>query len=113
MGSENPSGADNQQETKLVLTLIERVPPVVKRRDFAAFATIVRSLHAKEHRSPAGFERIVRLAYGMNANGKQRARPIEDVLGILRDCTPGVHHDGGTKIQSDPYGDMRSQAEMT
>lgn len=94
-----------------VIPFFERVPLLVKRNDFTAFATIVRSLAANEHRDRAGFERIVRLAYGTNAHGKQRARPIEDVLGILRDCTPGVPD--GTKRQSDPYGDMRSQAEMT
>ncbi len=30
--------------------------------------------------APAGFERLARLAYAMNANGKQRARTIEEVL---------------------------------
>lgn len=77
-----------------VIPFFERVPLLVKRGDFDAFATIVRSLAAQEHRERAGFERIVRLAYGTNANGKQRARPIEDVLGILRDCTPGAPDTG-------------------
>jgi LAGLIDADG endonuclease len=104
---------DRSALLQCVIPFFERVPPVVKQRDFRAFATIVRSLAAKEHRNAAGFERLVRLAYGMNANGKQRARPVEAVLGILRDCTPGARPEGGTKIQSDPCGDMRSQAEMT
>jgi hypothetical protein len=77
-----------------VIPSFERHPPHVKARDFASFATIVRSLEAKEHFTTAGFERLVRLAYGMNANGKQRSRPIEGVLGILRDCTPGSHEVG-------------------
>ncbi len=36
--------------------------------------------------------------------------------GILRDCTPGTLEPTpfeNVKIQSDPHGDMRSQAEMT
>jgi hypothetical protein len=32
--------------------------------------------------------------------------------GILRDCTPGPSI-SSVKVQSDPHGDMRSQAEMT
>ena len=63
-----------------IIPFFERNPLVVKGYDFQAFADIVRSLRRKEHLTPAGFERLVRLAYGMNANGKQRARTLEDVL---------------------------------
>jgi hypothetical protein len=63
-----------------VVPFFEQHPPVVKRNDFEAFAIIVRSMRRKEHLSPVGFERLVRIAYGMNANGKQRARTIEQVL---------------------------------
>ena len=52
----------------------------VKQNDFEAFAVIVRSMRKKEHLSSDGFERLVRLAYGMNANGKQRSRSIEQAL---------------------------------
>jgi hypothetical protein len=96
-----------------VIPFFERHPLRVKAHDFAAFATIVRSLAAKEHRDRSGFERLVQLAYGMNGRGKQRSRTMEDVLGILRDCTPGPRTTSGVKRQSDPYGDIRSQAEMT
>ena len=41
----------------------------------------------------------------------------ETVNGILRDCTPGTpverHDRSDVKVQSDPHGDMGSQAEMT
>ena len=37
-------------------------------------------LVVKEHLTRDGFERAVRLAYGMNAAGKQRARSLETVL---------------------------------
>ena len=67
--------------------LVERVIPffrlhlpVVKRADFERFADIVRRLEAREHFTPEGFEHIVRLAYAMTANGKQRTRSLETVL---------------------------------
>ena len=63
-----------------VLPFFELHRPVVKRQDFESFSIVVRSMRRKEHLSTVGFERLVRLAYGMNANGKQRARTIEQVL---------------------------------
>jgi hypothetical protein len=63
-----------------ILPFFERYPLRVKRNDFQAFADIVRSMRRKEHLTESGFERLVRLAYGMNANGKQRSRSIEQVL---------------------------------
>ena len=42
---------------------------------------IVRSMPQKEHLEPEGFERLLRLAYAMNAEGKQRKRSIETDLG--------------------------------
>ena len=71
-------GLRNLEES--VVPFFEIHPPRVKRRDFEAFAVIVRSMRNKEHLSRHGFERLVRLAYGMNANGKQRARTLEQVL---------------------------------
>jgi len=63
-----------------VVPFFEHHPLRVKNQDFATFAMIVRSLRRKEHLEPDGFERIARLAYGMNARGKQRARSLESVL---------------------------------
>jgi hypothetical protein len=53
---------------------------LVKSEDFRAFASVVRAMQRKEHLTDVGFERIVGLAYGMNANGKQRSRSIGEVL---------------------------------
>ncbi len=53
---------------------------VVKQADFLIFSEIVRGMMRKEHLTGWGFERLVRLAYGMNANGKQRARSMDEVL---------------------------------
>jgi hypothetical protein len=63
-----------------VLPFFEQYPLIVKRRDFTSFAVIVRSMRMKEHLTRSGFERLVHLAYGMNANGKQRSRIIEQVI---------------------------------
>ena len=63
-----------------VLPFFERFPLVVKGSDFQSFAVIVRSMLKKEHLTNVGFERLLRLAYGMNANGKQRSRNIEQIL---------------------------------
>jgi LAGLIDADG endonuclease len=63
-----------------IVPFFELHPLMVKQNDFKAFAVIVRSMRKKEHLSSDGFERLVRLAYGMNANGKQRSRSIEQVL---------------------------------
>ena len=63
-----------------VVPFFERHPLVVKRNDFSTFAAIVRSMRKKEHLTRSGFERLVHLAYGMNANGKQHSRSIEQVL---------------------------------
>ena len=68
----------NLEET--VLPFFEQHPLVVKESDFLSFAVIVRAMRRKEHLTSSGFERLVRLAYGMNANGKQRTRNIEQVL---------------------------------
>jgi LAGLIDADG endonuclease len=65
---------------RYILPFFESHPPVVKLRDFLAFAAIVRLLREKRHFTPSGFEQAVRLAYGMNLAGKQRARSLSDVL---------------------------------
>ena len=69
------------------IQLVERVIPFfeanelrIKRDDFVKFAEIVRSIRNRDHHRPGEFERIVRLAYAMNARGKQRKRPIDDIL---------------------------------
>lgn len=63
-----------------ILPFFEQHRLLVKDDDFVRFATIVRSMRRKEHMHPDRFEALVRLAYAMNLHGKQRARPIEDIL---------------------------------
>ena len=63
-----------------ILPFFERYPLRIKGADFELFATIVRAMRRKEHLRPDGCERLVRVAYSMNENGKQRARTIDEVL---------------------------------
>jgi LAGLIDADG endonuclease len=94
-----------------VLPFFERHPLVVKAGDFCRFAAIVRSMRRKEHLAHDGFERLVRLAFAMNADGKQRSRTIDQVLAGSSETVRQARE--SVMRQSDPHGDMRSQAEMT
>ena len=69
------------------IQLVERIIPFfeehelrIKRDDFEKFADIVRSIRSRAHHRREEFDRIVTLAYSMNARGKQRKRPIGDIL---------------------------------
>ncbi len=99
-----------------VLPFFERYPLVVKAGDFRSFSVIVTAMRRKEHLDADGFERLVRLAFMMNANGKQRSRSIDEILMGSSETArqaPSSHAARDVKIQSDPHGDMGSQAEMT
>jgi len=63
----------------------------VKDQDFLTFATIVKAMTRRDHLTEEGFERIVRLAYGMNANRKQRARTLAEVLEGSSETTRHAH----------------------
>jgi len=80
--------------------LIERVLPFYERymafsfktRDYHLFREILMALERKHHFDPHGLVEIVKLAYQMNMVGKQRKRPIAEVIGrILRDFTPDAN----------------------
>jgi hypothetical protein len=82
---------------RTVLPFFERHPLVVKREDFQAFAEIVKSMRSKEHLTELGFERLLRISYGMNANGKQRARNIEEILAGSSETVRGAPSPTGTQ----------------
>ena len=61
-------------------------------------------------------ERRVRSTNSENPSGAENQQETANACRILRDCTRGSFvgtRRRMTKIQSDPHGDMRSQAEMT
>ena len=80
MSSDNPTGADDQQETASAVD---------------------------------GVERVARLAYSRNAVGEQRSRSLETVLAGSSETARQAPPVPVAKVQSDPHGDMGSQAEMT
>jgi LAGLIDADG endonuclease len=98
--------------TGCIIPFFERYSLLVKADDFRAFAAIVRGLARKEHLTTTGFERLVRLAYGMNANGKQRKRTLDEVLAGSSET---VRQASATRAmrQSDLHGDMQSEPEMS
>ena len=60
-----------------------------RRDDFERFRLILDLFARGAHREAAGLALIVEIAYAMNLNGKQRKRPLQDVLDrILRGHTP-------------------------
>ncbi len=76
---------------KVIVPFFEEERLMVKVQDFLTFATIVKSMTRRDHLVDEGFERIVRLAYGMNANGKQRSRTLEEVLEGSSETTRHAH----------------------
>ncbi len=63
-----------------VIPFFERNPLHVKDQDFHRFADIVGRLRRKDHFTDSGFEHIVRTAFAMNQDGKQRARTLDEIL---------------------------------
>jgi hypothetical protein len=95
---------------QLIVPFFEVQRLLVKDRDSRFFTQIVRAMRRKEHLTAKGFESVVRLAYGMNANGKQRARTLEEVSGGSSETARQApsEHESKVKVQSDPHGDMGS-----
>ncbi len=63
-----------------IIPFFEQYPLRVKRDDFESFARIVRAVRDRSHHRPEIFQEIVTLAYSMNRRGKQRGRPISEIL---------------------------------
>ena len=63
----------------------------VKDQDSRIFSVVVEAMSRREHLTDEGFSRVVRLAYGMNANGKQRTRTLEEVLAGSSETTRQAH----------------------
>ena len=77
--------------------IVQRVIPFFERymtfshkvRDFQLFRDVVMAMEQKSHFDPQGLVKIVVFAYQMNMAGKQRRRPIGEIIErILRDYTP-------------------------
>jgi hypothetical protein len=69
-----------RQLEERILPFFETHELRIKRDDFLKFARIVRAIRRREHHRPEIFEEIVRLAYEMNAHGRQRKRSLDQIL---------------------------------
>jgi hypothetical protein len=102
--------------------LLERVIPFFERNpmlsskhaDFQKFAGIVRELALGNHRTDAGFRRLLDVAISMNGDGRYRKVRWNELVAVQN--PQRLHARQGReawKIQSELHGDMQSQAEMT
>ena len=89
-----------------------------RQHDFARVRRVIVDAMRAEGAPRRRRVRTARPACLRDERARQAAEPTieRDPDGILRDCTPGTLSYASlerVKIQSDPHGDMRSQAEMT
>ena len=82
-----------------VQTIVEKILPHFDRyplrsgklQDYLVFRQIVLRMRHKEHLNPLGFVELARLAFTMNATGKQRQYTLAMIeSGILRGHTPDL-----------------------
>jgi hypothetical protein len=72
---------DNRKQlAEKIIPFFSRYRLVVKARDFESFKEIVTGLEKKEHSTREGFERLLRIAFSMNMNGKQRRYKLDEIL---------------------------------
>ena len=104
--------ASRRSISEKVIPFLDRYMVFSSRKsDIMRFKQILEMFEHGLHRTQEGLVTIVKLAYGMNHDGKQRRRPIQDVIDrILRGHTPDdVVRDA--MIWSDLHGDMENQAD--
>ena len=69
-----------KQLEERILPFFDQYELHIKRDDFHRFSDIVKGVRNRRHHRPEEFNRLVHVAYAMNAHGKQRERPIESIL---------------------------------
>lgn len=72
---------DNRRQlAEKVIPFFEKYPLWVKSDDFGKFKFVVESLERKDHADLGKFKKMLRTAFSMNLDGKQRRYDIEQVL---------------------------------
>ena len=71
-----------------VLPFFHRYKPIVKTEEFRKFAEIVEALEAGQHHDLNRFKVLLATAYTMNYEGKQRRRPLFELVDDLEAQTP-------------------------
>lgn len=63
-----------------VIPFFDKYPLITKYDAYQKFREIVLAIDKKEHLTSKGFERLVRIAYSMNQQGKGRKRTLQEIL---------------------------------
>jgi hypothetical protein len=105
-----------------VPTIVEKILPHFDRyplqsgkvHDYQVFRQIVLRMRQKEHLDPLGFVELARLAFTMNATGKQRQYTLATIeSGILRGHTPDLPFQEEDMVRSVWRHTERGRTEMT
>ena len=76
---------DRKDLLQKVIPFFEKFPlQTEKRKDFGSFRIIVQMMKINQHLTKKGFEKIVQLAFSMNANGRYRKRKMTDILTVSK-----------------------------
>ena len=76
---------DNRRQlVEKVIPFFDRYELLVKKKDFELFKKIVLGLENKEHAELETFKELVKLAFHMNMEGKQRRYQLKDVLDNIK-----------------------------
>jgi hypothetical protein len=75
---------DRNDLIQKIIPFFERYPlQTAKRKDFESFRDIVQMMSSGDHLTLDGFEKITRIAFAMNMNGRYRKRKIEEIFSAL------------------------------
>ena len=80
---------DNRRQlAEKIIPFFEKYKPLAKYNDFQKFKEIVSGLENKEHKNLEQFKHLVRKAFEMNFEGKQRRYTIDEILHNLKEQDP-------------------------
>lgn len=75
---------DNRRQlAEKLIPFFEKYKPITKQEDFKKFLKIVFALERKDHSDLKKFKRLIKEAFSMNLEGKQRRYRLEEVLESL------------------------------
>lgn len=78
---------DNRRQiAEILIPFFQRYRLIAKWDDFQKFAEITEALENGEHRDREKLIYLVKKAYSMNMNGKQRRRKIEEIIKEIEDA---------------------------
>ncbi len=76
---------DNRRQlAEKVIPFFRKYRLVVKQKDFQLFSEIVEDMNRKVHWTREGFIKLLKKAFRMNLDGKQRKYSIEEIVSSMR-----------------------------